>query len=268
LKNLGVVLEKEGKLAEAKALKAEVLACQRRTLDGLMKTGTSDTPGLLRKRGFQLAELGQWKEAAADLTRLRDSGSSDDLAWLGLAALLVQVGDVAAYREHCRKALEQFGRTASCVEARRISKACLILSSADVDMAVTHLGATALTVQTNDADGLAWAQFVNGLLEYRLAALESPAGNASLGRFVGAAQWAQHALDGPKKAYREIEAKMVLAMAQWKLGQPGLARATLAEGSGITGGEDWLDGIIATALTREAKALIEDGNVPTAASAR
>jgi hypothetical protein len=61
---------------------------------------------------------------------------------------------------------------------------------------------------------------------------------------------------------------MVLAMAQHKLGQASEAHATLAKGVGLADGklekansegfgQDWINWIIANALTREAQALIE-----------
>ena len=65
--------------------------------------------------------------------------------------------------------------------------------------------------------------------------------------------------------FRNVQAHMVLAMAQQKLGQPEAARATLASGIAIAetklsksgGGDQWHDWIVAHALIREARALIE-----------
>jgi hypothetical protein len=67
---------------------------------------------------------------------------------------------------------------------------------------------------------------------------------------------------------RDVEAYMVLAMAQHLTGQTNQARVTLAKGAAIaTGslpqlesgdlGDAWLDLVIAHALMREARALIQ-----------
>jgi hypothetical protein len=102
-----------------------------------------------------------------------------------------------------------------------------------------------------------WFQLVKGLSEYRQ------------GRFAGAIAWMNKALTGAgEPGPREVQAFMVLAMAHYQLKQIDEARIAFAKGaelertklpkleSGDIGG-GWLDWIMAHALMREAKALIE-----------
>ena len=109
----------------------------------------------------------------------------------------------------------------------------------------------------NDSRYVPWFQFCKGLAEYRQ------------GHFAGAVDWMQKTLShAGNDLNRDVEAYMVLAMAHYQLKQTDEARATFAKGleivnanlpkleSGDIGG-GWIDWIIAHALMREAKELIE-----------
>src|SRR5206468_3425411 len=61
-------------------------------------------------RANALARLGRWQEAATDLAKVVELKPSAEINWCQLAPLLVETGDLAAYRRHCRKALDQFAQ--------------------------------------------------------------------------------------------------------------------------------------------------------------
>jgi Flp pilus assembly protein TadD len=215
--------------------------------------------------GFR-AQRGQFAEAAADLVRVREVNPDDHEVWHQLAALLVASGQFDVYREHCRSSVERFGSTADPHTAERIAKDCLSLpdSGADLDV-VAKMADTAAAVTNHRSTP--WFQLVKGLAEYRQ------------GRFAGAVEWTNKVLtETGKESERDVGAYMVLAMAHHQLKQTDEARAALDRGaeiertklpkleSGNIGG-NWLNCIIAHALMREAKALIE-GNSQTKAETK
>jgi tetratricopeptide (TPR) repeat protein len=213
---------------------------------------------VLAGRADFLARRGQWKEAAADAIKLLDSRPADHTAYHMAAPLLVAGGDLARYQQLCQQILGQFSGTANPFIADRMAKDCLILSSSGVDLeAVGKLAETAVKAGAGQA-ALPSFQCTKALAEYRQ------------GHFPGAVDWAQKSLDNasyPRDANRFVEGYMVLAMAEQQLDQTNEARATLAKGmakaveltkleSGNIG-DGWRDWIIAHALMKEARALIE-----------
>jgi len=100
-------------------------------------------------------------------------------------------------------------------------------------------------------------QFAEGLAEYRQR------------HFTNAVEWMQRVLvKTGEERFRDVQASMVLAMAQYQLNQLDQARASLAEGFGIADkhlpklesgdlGGSWHDWLIAHILVSEAKALVE-----------
>jgi Flp pilus assembly protein TadD len=174
-----------------------------------------------------------------------------------LAPLLVQSGDLEGYRRHCARFAARFGETTDPLIAERMAKDWLMLPPLGADLATANKWAeTAVAAGTNH---WAWTffQFVKGLAEYRQ------------GHFASAVEWTQRALTKAGEVpFRDVEAYMVLAMAQHQLKRAEEARSALAKGveiaetklpkldSGDLGGS-WNDWIIAHALLREAKAMIE-----------
>ncbi len=218
--------------------------------------------GVLRTRGEFYACFGRWEEAAADLSHALDLQPDHVWTWHCLAAVLVQEGQVEAYRNLCAKSIERFGNTTDPVTAERIAKDCLILpdSGADLDR-VAGLAHTASS-STNNPSGREWNQLTQGLADYRQ------------GRFATAADWAEKALAKPGIiSERDVAAFMVQAMACQQLNQPDKARAALATGQELArtklpkaeGGDIggyWMDWVIAQALLREAATLIEGQTPP------
>ncbi len=266
---LADILTKEGKLEEAAKLRSEGLAHLQNTAEVLARQIQPQNPDLLSARGQVFARLGRWKEAVADLTRVRELRPQDYFAWAELAAVLVQAGDVAAYREHCRKSVELFGNTTDPKVADGIAKACLTLPSSGTDpAAVGKMADTA--VARGQTDYMTWFEFCKGLAEYRQ------------GHFSAAAEWTQKVLSrsgdphAPVPMFagtadvpeRDVEAYAVLAMARYQMKQTNQARVSLAKGLELADqklpklaiadlGSDWKDWIIGHALLREAKAPIE-----------
>jgi tetratricopeptide (TPR) repeat protein len=223
---------------------------------------------LLKARGSFFADRGQWQKAAADLAQAIELNPDDAEACHWLAPVLVHTGRLDAYREHCRKSLEQFKKTTDPVVAERIAKDCLILPSSGADLeTVAQMAEKAVSSDTNHSATL-WFQLVKGLAEYRQ------------GRFSSALEWAEKALTkaGERKD-RDVEVCMVQAMAFHQLNQPDKALAALTKGrelgesklAKLEGGDpvkEWVDWIIAQALIEEASTLIEGQPVTTNGAGR
>jgi eukaryotic-like serine/threonine-protein kinase len=224
-----------------------------------------DSPDLLRVRAMLLARTGQWPQAAADLERviaLRPESHED---WQNLAAIFVQMGEIARYQENCRKSLDRFANATEPQTAHQAAKSCLLLPDSGANLAlVSKLVDRSLMVGTNNSR---WPMYslTKALAEYRQ------------GKFASAADWVERALSARTNVppanwppCLDGESYSVLAMARHQLKQNDLADVALASGEEIaanklpkleTGdlGENWLNWIIAQALVREAKAMVEGG---------
>jgi serine/threonine protein kinase/Tfp pilus assembly protein PilF len=215
--------------------------------------------GLLRSRGNLRARRGQWQGAAADFAKAIEFDPGNHEVWHELAPLLVASGELEVYREHCRKSAERFGKSSDPFTAERIAKDCLILpaSGADLDV-VAKMADTAAAITNHWATP--WFQLVKGLAEYRQ------------GRLTAAVEWMNKALtEAGKEMERDVQAYMVLAMAQYQLKLADEAQAAFVRGAEIERmkllkfengdlGGYWQDWIIAHALMREARAMIQDAS--------
>ena len=210
---------------------------------------------LLRFRASLFARRGRWSEAIADMNRTLVLDPLQQSTHHALAALYVQAGDLDGYRQVCQRMLARFGDTTEPGTAERMVKDCLILPNSGADPAVIARLADFLSKAAGESGGNAWLEFAAGLAAYRQ------------GQYESATQWTRKALRAIHPV-RSVEAYMVLAMAHQRLQQTAQARLALADGlehaqknlprleNGDLG-RDWLDGIIAQALMREAKAMIE-----------
>jgi tetratricopeptide (TPR) repeat protein len=225
----------------------------------------SELADFLLYRATFFAQNGKWKESAADLGRVVELRPEDSRSWHTLAAVLVQQGNLDAYREHCQKSLERFANTTDPLTAEGISKDCLLLASsgADLDL-VARMTDFAVSAPTNYPPLAGyWSHLCKGLAEYRR-------GNFSL-----AVDWTQRAVT-EAEAHSDwgvlgalIQGQAVLSMAQHHLKQTAEARASLAKGLEIADAKlakfqtGYLDGMLARdwiaahALMREAQVLIE-----------
>jgi serine/threonine protein kinase/tetratricopeptide (TPR) repeat protein len=229
-----------------------------RDLRNPVASSPADGGRLWRLLGDSHARNGEWTEAASDFARAIELTPDDHELYHSLAVTLVQTGDLEAYREHCRRIVARFAATDHPNIAERMAKDCLVLAAPGVDLeSVARLADTAVAVGDSHPH-FGWFRFANGLAEYRQ------------GRFANAARHMTQVLSKADNGYRDIEAYMVLAMAQHHLNEEAEADSALAKGLEIeqaklpkldTGdiGPFWIDWIIAHALIREAKALIDAG---------
>ncbi|HEX4645509.1 MAG TPA: tetratricopeptide repeat protein, partial [Verrucomicrobiae bacterium] len=206
--------------------------------------------------GMVHASQGQWQAAISNYQQVINFVPSDHEAYHSLATLLVQVGDLGEYRRHCERTLRQFAGTSDPSIAERMAKDCLILPPPAADLeSIGKMVDVAVAAGPNHSYW-EWFEFVKGLYEYRR------------GHFPAAVEWLQRIAPQQGHLPLNVAEDMVLAMAQHKLGQASEARATLAKGVGLGDGkleksnreglgQDWINWIIANALTREAQALIE-----------
>jgi tetratricopeptide (TPR) repeat protein len=206
------------------------------------------------------ARQGQWQEAATNYFKSLAGRPDDFEASHWLAPVLMQTGDGQSYEQLRRRTLARFGETTDPVIAERIVTDCLILPWSGPEL--ERLGKIADTALSAGSNHWAWnsIQFAKGLAEYRS------------GHFAGAVDWLQAPLrEQGRDLARDVEAYMVLAMAQHRLGYPGYARDALTTGLGLDARlpssdndlkdwKAWNDWVIAQTLMREAKDLV---NGPT-----
>jgi serine/threonine protein kinase/tetratricopeptide (TPR) repeat protein len=210
-----------------------------------------------RASGPDHARHGRFTEAAADFARIIELRPGDHEVRHWQAVTMVQVGQLDAYCELRRRSVELFGHTTDPNAAERIAKDYLVLPSSEAGLTTAaRLAETAASAAANHKD-MTWFQFAKGLAEYRQ------------GHFAAAVDWMQKVLSHAGDSLnRDVEAYMVLAMAQHCSKQADEANAALAKGVEIAEsnlpkldsgdlGDGWIDWIIAHALMREAKALIE-----------
>ena len=205
-----------------------------------------------------LARRARWPEAVAVATRVLQAEPTNHVHYHRLAPLLVQVGDVEGYRNHCALEIARFRDTREPNIAERLAKDCLILPESGANMEVVTAWTELAVVQGQASPDFPWFQFSKALLEYRL------------GHYRQAADWSRKVLSHARRDdVCRLDALMVLAMAHRKLGEADFARSAFAEAksqavrlptaaSGDVGAE-WLDWIIAQALLMEARGVIESG---------
>src|SRR5439155_19999357 len=132
---------------------------------------------LLDARGNFRARTGQWKEASADFSRMIELEPGDQWSYVRLAFLLVQTGDLGAYRGLCEQIKERFGNTADAQAAHQVAIASLVLPIPGADLTMesrlTEVAVTAGKGHPNEPT----FQLSKGLLDYRQ------------GRFAAAEVW-------------------------------------------------------------------------------
>lgn len=241
-------------LSEGNHIEAERIISQVTSPETL---GKRPNTSLLRACGIYQARTAQWPRAIAQFLKIIEMEPANHEAYHALAALYIQSGDLPAYHRLRNDIRAQFGSVNNDPRiADRMAKDCLVLPADPSDLEADAKLAD-ITVTFNDtAAAYPWFQFCKGLAEYRR------------GNFDNAQQWLQKSLqrinDG---STRDVEACMVLAMAQWRSHQTAEARNSLAEGIKLASrrmpaensgdvGDGWIDWVFAHALWREAAGLI------------
>ena len=191
-----------------------------------------------------------------DFSKALDQEPGDLDSFSALAPLLVQNGELEAYRRLCARFLAPSSGTNHPASSPLLAKVFLLAPGSGGDLpAAAGSPLAAARAATND-DVLPNRQLALGLAEYRQ------------GRYAGAAEWAATAMDGgPRNPARQAQSRALLAMCQQQLNRPGDARAWLAEGERLAGarpagpeggdpGPDWREWAVARALLREAAGLV------------
>jgi serine/threonine protein kinase/Flp pilus assembly protein TadD len=226
----------------------------------------SDIPPNIRQGSIfynALAEVygrrGEWAGAIRNFNRSVTADPTNHYAYHYLAPVLVQTGDLGAYRKLCERALSQFEGTADPAVAERIAKDCLMLPPpADSLERLAKLADTAVAAGSANPSW-PYYMFVKGLAEYRQ------------GHFAGALEWLRKVAAQEGVPARTAQADATLAMAEYQLGQTNAALTALAQGIKIAETElakpgriDWNDGLIAQFLLREAQGLVTGTPAPAA----
>jgi Flp pilus assembly protein TadD len=216
-------------------------------------SGERPNTSVLYVCGNYLARKGEWPQATEKFLKLARLEPNNHHVYQALAALYAQMGQVHGYQEVRAQILATFGSTTNDPRiADRMAKSCLILPPEPQDLVkIARLADISVTFDAKSA-ATAWFQFCKGFAEYRQ------------GHFKEAQRWMgkvlEHVAEG---STRDVEAYMVLAMAQHQSGQLALAQDTFAEGNRVaqrrlpdlSSGDiesGWTDWVLARALIREA----------------
>jgi len=233
---------------------------------------TLEGAAALRSLGEWHALDGRWQQAEERFTQLLGVDGFDGwdvatLDYLECGPCFIELHDPAGYERFRRAAIARYAGT-TCPAADRILKISLLLpADAEILTSLEPMAATTLrTVDDNenrvppDHFRAAWQCVSLALLEYRR------------GHFELAANWCRRCL-----AYQEVvapraaTARIILAMADWKLGHKAAAREELANAragvaapfkEGLVRGSPpngfWFDWVFARILEREAEGVVPD----------
>jgi hypothetical protein len=233
---------------------------------------TLEGAAALRSLGEWHALDCRWRQAEERFTQLLrvdefDGWDVATLDYLECGPCFIELDDQAGYEHFRRAAIARYAGT-TCPAADRILKISLLLpAGAEILTSLEPVAATTLqTVDDNDNRvppdhfRAAWQCVSLALLEYRR------------GNFQLAANWCRRCL-----AYQEVvapraaTARIILAMADWKLGNPAAAREELATAravvaapfkEGLRRGSPpngfWFDWVFARILVREAEGVVVD----------
>jgi serine/threonine protein kinase/tetratricopeptide (TPR) repeat protein len=250
--NLSDALVAQKKYADAEMVWREILTPQ--------IENERSSAGLWQARADFFGRRGLWSEAATAAEKAIELEPTNHENFHILAPLLAQSGDLDGYRNCCAQILSRFSAADPPNVCERMAKDCLFIPCPGIDLtAAANLAASAVARGQGDAY-FAFFQFAQGLADYRtgdwsnaVTVLEKVRAEGGVG-------------------FRDAEANAVLAMAQQRLGHKEEARAALAKGAEIFAGmaapesgdlgDVWNDWIIANALFKEAKALIEGQAAP------
>ena len=242
-------LANQGKLLEAKNVIDEVLT------PAFIREPAS--VNLLAMRADVLGRQGRWQEAATNAALALELQPTEHYRYHLLAVLMAITHNRPVYEQLCRRITATFSETKNPYIAERMAKDCLLLPQSGADLQLADkLADTAVTAGLGDAS-MPLFQTCKAMSNYRL------------GRFAGAIEWAEKAVNASQD-FAQAQANAVLALAHWQVGQKDEARAALARGNGLTAnifpvqdngdiGREWLAWLLARVWLDEAMALIQHG---------
>jgi eukaryotic-like serine/threonine-protein kinase len=204
--------------------------------------------------GDRHARQGEWQAALRNYSLSMRADPTNHYAYHLATPVLVELGDLAGYREHRQKMLQRFSGTSDPTVAQRLGRDSLLLPPSASELESTAKMADLATASpTNNG----WMKFTKGFTEYRQ------------GHFDRAQAWLKDAAAQATDPALQLQVEMVLAMAQYQMKQSEIARATLAKGLAFAkanvpqrDGLNWNDRLSAYLLMSEAKALLQ--NAPAA----
>jgi serine/threonine protein kinase len=206
------------------------------------------------------ARRGEWGEALTNWNLVIQYAPDDHIGYMYLAPLLLQLHDEAGYKDCRVQILQHFGNTFDPRIAERMVKASLILpADADEMVAIARMAETAVQIETN-ADNREYNWFAKGFAEYRLGHCDK------------AVELLKQVIEFDPGSSCRAETFLVLAMAQYQLGQTAACQKSMAKAMDIVDHslrkeghleDDWNDWIIIHVLLREATAMMPATAVQT-----
>jgi eukaryotic-like serine/threonine-protein kinase len=179
---------------------------------------------------------------------------TDYRAYHCLAPLLVQVGQLGDYRDHCARMLRQFENSSDPLKVARIAQDCLLAVPTESSATLNAAGKLADTALAGSSNHLSrrFIEMVKGLAEYRQ------------GRFTTAGPWLKNAASQREQLSDALAANAILAMTQVQLGAVSEAQATVAAAGKINEAmnsvletQDGNEQLAARLLMREAQSMIQ-----------
>jgi serine/threonine-protein kinase len=200
--NLGNALRDKGRLDEA--------------FDQFQQAIRLDPENAAPQNGLRsvLMQLGRGEEVRLAWQKALEANPPEHDAWFGYAELCLFLGHEEEYRRACRALLDRFGATRDPFIAERTARSCLLLPPAEDDLrtAAALVDRAVAPVPPEHERGRPYFLFVQGLAEYRQ----------------GRPDKAIALMEGPASWVLQPAPRLVMAMAQHRLGRKEEARHTLA----------------------------------------
>ncbi len=204
--------------------------------------------------GKMHARRGEWLQAATNWQLVVTLAPADHIGYQFLGPVLLEVNDVDGYKKFRTQLLQQFGNTTDPRLAERMVKASLdIPATADEMAIISKMADVAASGDTHD-EHYGFNVYVIGLTQFRM------------GNYADATNTLRKAINMDIGWHCRTEAYIVLAMAEYQLGQVNKSREDLAEAvdaiknklPGLPDLDDdaWHEWTHAQILLREADAMI------------
>jgi serine/threonine protein kinase/tetratricopeptide (TPR) repeat protein len=240
-------------------------------------------PAAYLARGRVYANLGQFKDAAADFEKAMKLGPSDPRqvnadehwSWYLYGATMAYLNDQDAYRKHCRKLVDNWGNALlKPFHDERSAKICFVMPNSIPDLAPAMTMANRAVAMASPGADVTLEEFADEKEANTVKPwffLSKGMGEYRIGRYDEAIKWLLRARSGLKAPAGSATADLFLAMTHHRLGKAPeakmfyqrakesietLPKLGLADLSGpSTGGvENWL---ICQTVYREAMVLLE-----------